>query len=84
MQTVDKQKPGRLYEMKRQCTKCKKTFGNHISEKGVISEIHKKLIWGAWVAPLVKRLSLDFSSGHNLSSHEIEPCTGLHAGHRVC
>ena len=34
---------------------------------------------GAWVAELVKRLTLDFSSGHDLGIHEIEPLIGLHA-----
>ena len=29
--------------------------------------------WGAWVAPSVKRLALDFGSGHDLVVHKIEP-----------
>ena len=31
----------------------------------------------AWVAPSVKRLTLDFSSGHDLTVHEFEPHMGL-------
>ena len=33
--------------------------------------------WGAWVAQSVKHLTLDFSSGHDLMVHEIEPHCGL-------
>ena len=33
--------------------------------------------WGAWVAQLVKRLTLDFGSGHDLAVHEIEPLVEL-------
>ena len=33
--------------------------------------------WGTWVAQLVKRLTLDFSSGHDLMVHEVEPHIGL-------
>ena len=33
--------------------------------------------WGAWVAQLVKRLTLDFSSGHDLTVHGVEPCIRL-------
>ena len=29
--------------------------------------------WGAWVAQSVKRLTLDFSSGHDLTVSEFEP-----------
>ena len=32
---------------------------------------------GAWVAQLVGRLTLDFSSGHDLTVREFEPHTGL-------
>ena len=32
---------------------------------------------GAWVAQSVKHLTLDFSSGHDLTVHEIEPRVGL-------
>ena len=32
---------------------------------------------GTWVAQLVKRLTLDFSSGHDLTVREIEPRVGL-------
>ena len=28
---------------------------------------------GAWVAPLVKRPTLGFGSGHDLTVHEMEP-----------
>ena len=30
-------------------------------------------MWGAWVAQSVKHLTLDFSSGHDLTVHEFEP-----------
>ena len=30
--------------------------------------------WGIWVAQLVKRLTHDFSTGHDLRVREIEPC----------
>ena len=33
--------------------------------------------WGIWVVQLVKHLTLDFGSGHDLAVHEIEPCIGL-------
>ena len=36
-------------------------------------------IWGAWVAQGVKCLTLDFSSGHDLTVCEFEPCIGLYA-----
>ena len=32
---------------------------------------------GTWVAQLVKHLTLDFSSGHDFTVHEIEPQVGL-------
>ena len=32
---------------------------------------------GAWVAQLVKRPTLDFGSGQDLTVPEIEPCVGL-------
>ena len=32
---------------------------------------------GAWVAQSVKRPTLDFSSGHDLTVRGFEPCTGL-------
>ena len=37
--------------------------------------LEKQLILfrGAWVAQLVKRPTLDFSSGHDLTAHETEP-----------
>ena len=31
-------------------------------------------VWGAWVAQLVNRLSLDFGSGHDLMVHQMETC----------
>ena len=36
---------------------------------------------GTWVTQLVKRLTLGFSSGHDLRVPELEPCVRLHAGH---
>ena len=33
---------------------------------------------GTWVAQLVKRLTLDFGSGHHLVVWEFEPCIGLY------
>ena len=39
--------------------------------------IYKKKPWGTWVAQSVKRLTLDFGSGHNLTVHEFEPRVGL-------
>ena len=33
--------------------------------------------WGSWVVQLVKRLALDFDSGHDLIVHEIEPHIGV-------
>ena len=38
------------------------------------------LFGGSWVAQSVKRPTLGFSSGHDLSVLETEPCIGLHAG----
>ena len=32
---------------------------------------------GTWLAQLVKRWALDFSSGHDLTVHEFEPCIRL-------
>ena len=34
-------------------------------------------VWGAWVARSVKCLTLDFSSGHDLTILEFEPQVGL-------
>ena len=31
-------------------------------------------LWGTWVAELVERPTLDFSSGHDLTACGIEPC----------
>ena len=36
-------------------------------------------VWGAWVAQSVERLTLGFSSGHDLTVYELEPCVGLGA-----
>ena len=36
--------------------------------------------WGIWVAQLVEHLALDFSSGHDLTVCEFEPCIRLCAG----
>ena len=33
--------------------------------------------WGIWVAQLVKHLTLDLGSGHDLTAHEFEPHIGL-------
>ena len=33
--------------------------------------------WGTWVAQSVKRLTLDFSPGHDLTVCEFEPHMGL-------
>ena len=33
-------------------------------------------LWGTWVAQSVKSLTLDFSSGHDLTVHGIEPHMG--------
>ena len=33
--------------------------------------------WGTWVAQSVKRLTLDFGSGHGLMLREIEPRIGF-------
>ena len=35
--------------------------------------------WGAWVAQLVKHLTLDFGSGHDLTVCGIKPRVGLYA-----
>ena len=35
--------------------------------------------WGTWVAQLVKIPTLDFSSDHDRTLHELEPHIGLHA-----
>ena len=35
------------------------------------------MLWGDWVAQLVKHLTLDFGSGHGLMVHEFKPCMGL-------
>ena len=42
------------------------------------------ICWGAWVAQLVKCLTLDFGSGHDLMVCEIEPRIRLHIGHEAC
>ena len=34
-------------------------------------------MWGDWVAQLVKPLTLDFGSGHDLRVHEFKPCLRL-------
>ena len=35
--------------------------------------MYKIQMWGAWVAQSVKRLLLDFGSGHDFMVREIEP-----------
>ena len=37
---------------------------------------------GTWVAQLVKRLTLDFNSGHDLTVHEFEPRFGRYVSAR--
>ena len=39
---------------------------------------------GVWVAQSVKHLTLDFSSGCDLTVCGVKPHIGLHAGHRAC
>ena len=39
--------------------------------------ISYKVLRGAWVAQLVKHLTLDFSSDHDLTVHEFQPHVGL-------
>ena len=34
-------------------------------------------VWGTWVAQSVECLTLDLSSGHDLTLREVEPCIGL-------
>ena len=34
--------------------------------------------WSAWVAQLVKHLTLDFGSGHDRTVCGIKPCNGVH------
>ena len=41
------------------------------------SMFSKELPWGAWVAELIKHLTLDFSSGHDL--RVMRSITGVHA-----
>ena len=40
--------------------------------------------WAAWVAQLVKHLTLDLSSGPDLTVHEFEPGFRLHLQCRAC
>ena len=42
-----------------------------------LRDIKKVPYWGAWVARRVKRVALDFGSGHNLTVREFEPHDGL-------
>ena len=35
--------------------------------------------WGAWVVQSIKRLTLDFGSGHDLTDHEFKPRVGFTA-----
>ena len=41
-------------------------------------KVRKSHQWGIWVARSVKNPTLDFSSDHDLTVHEIEPHVGLH------
>ena len=45
-----------------------------------VSSLEWAAIRGTWVAQSVKRLTRDFGPGHDVTVHEIEPCTGLCAG----
>ena len=48
---------------------------------------HLKMILlgrGAWVAQSVKRPTLGFGSGHDLTVREFEPCIGLCADSSAC
>ena len=47
--------------------------------RAITTSPFQKRIKGPLVAPSVKRLTLDFSSGHYLAVRETEPCAGLRA-----
>ena len=44
-----------------------------------VEDLNRINSWDAWVAQLVKYLTLDFGSGHDLMVCETEPYEGLHA-----
>ena len=49
-----------------------------LSSSPGIDNLHKKYIYGgAWVAQLVKHLTVDFGSGHDLMVCEFDPRIGL-------
>ena len=39
-------------------------------------ELYTQQWWAAWVAQLMKHLTLDFGSGHDLMVRGIKPCMG--------
>ena len=41
------------------------------------NDVRNSNFGGTWVAQLAKCLTLDFSSGHDLTVHGFEPCIGL-------
>ena len=41
------------------------------------TDISAKKLWGTWVAQLVKRQTLDFASGHDLTLLGFKPCMAL-------
>ena len=46
----------------------------------VSEKLKNRTTQGAWVAPSIKRLTLDFGSGRHLRVPEIKPHIGLRAG----
>ena len=53
---------------------------NRLSHPGApLLELLFKIFWGTWVTQLVKHLTLDFGSGHELAVCEFTPCIRLHA-----
>ena len=42
-----------------------------------VEDLNRINSWDAWVAQLVKYLTLDFGSGHDFMVCETEPCIGL-------
>ena len=55
------------------------TFSMIIQMSFFVAYIKNSLVRRARVAQLVKRLTLDFGSGHDLTLREFEPRIGLHA-----
>ena len=58
---------------------CKGKGGSDVPIKGSYLWSKSLEIRGTWVAQLVKRLTLGFGSGHDLTVCGIKPCVGLHA-----